>query len=228
MEFRCPDPSCTGYLAFSALLMAALDGIENKIDPGEPLDRDIYAMTEAELAEIPSTPGSLDEALIALERDHEFLLKGSVFSKGLIESWDPEGGEGSNLLWKSEKLAGRSSPIVLRGKLYTIVRHQPETEIEGEKVVCADAATGEILWEYRFNMYLTDVPDTRIGWSCAAGDPETGVQRYTNATTPRARFLYTPLSWCTATRTPVSSLTSRSTPSSRVSPSSRTPPGGCH
>jgi outer membrane protein assembly factor BamB len=94
--------------------------------------------------------------------------------KGLIESWDPQGGEGSNLLWKNDKLAGRSSPIVLRGKLYTIVRDRPETENEGEKVVCADASTGEILWEYRFNMYLSDVPDTRIGWSCAAGDPETG------------------------------------------------------
>ena len=67
--------------------------------------------------------------------------------KGLIESWDPKGGEGSNLLWKNDKLAGRSSPIVLRGKLYTIVRDQPETENEGEKVVCADAATGDILWE---------------------------------------------------------------------------------
>ena len=71
-------------------------------------------------------------------------------------------------------MGGRSSPIVLRGKLYTIVRDQPETANEGEKVVCADAATGEILWEHRFNMYLSDVPDTRIGWSCCAGDPETG------------------------------------------------------
>lgn len=94
--------------------------------------------------------------------------------KGLIESWDPEGGEGSNLLWKSAEMAGRSSPIVLRGKVYTIVRDQPESETEGEKVVCADAATGEIIWQYRFNVYLSDVPDTRIGWSCLAGDPETG------------------------------------------------------
>ncbi len=94
--------------------------------------------------------------------------------KGLIESWDPEGGEGSNLLWKNTELGGRSSPIVLRGKLYTIVRDQPETEKEGEKVVCVDAATGEKIWEYRFNVYLSDVPDTRIGWSCLAGDPETG------------------------------------------------------
>lgn len=84
-EFRCPDPSCNGYLAFSAMLMAVLDGIENKIDPGAPLDRDIYAMTDVELAEIPATPGSLPEALKALESDHDFLLKGNVFTKELIE-----------------------------------------------------------------------------------------------------------------------------------------------
>jgi outer membrane protein assembly factor BamB len=94
--------------------------------------------------------------------------------KGLIESWDPDGGEGSNLVWKNAEMGGRSSPIVLRGKIYTIVRDQPETENEGEKVICADAATGNKLWQYRFNVYLSDVPDTRIGWSCLAGDPETG------------------------------------------------------
>ena len=87
MEFRCPDPTCNPYLAFSAILMAALDGIANKIDPGKPLDRDIYAMTEAELREIPRTPGSLEEALEALRGDHEFLLKGNVFSPQVIETW---------------------------------------------------------------------------------------------------------------------------------------------
>ncbi|MCA9246032.1 MAG: PQQ-binding-like beta-propeller repeat protein, partial [Planctomycetales bacterium] len=68
----------------------------------------------------------------------------------------------------------RSTPIVLNGKLYTIVRDQPATENEGEKIVCVDAATGEPVWEYRTNMYLSDVPDTRLGWSNAAGDPESG------------------------------------------------------
>ena len=63
---------------------------------------------------------------------------------------------------------------MLRGKLYTIVRDKPDTANEGEKVVCADAATGKILWEHRFNVYLSDVPDTRIGWSSCVGDPETG------------------------------------------------------
>lgn len=87
LEVRFPDPSCNGYLAFSALLMAALDGIENRIDPGEPLDRDIYSMTPEELTKVPSTPGSLDEALKALAKDHEFLLKGDVFTQDVIEKW---------------------------------------------------------------------------------------------------------------------------------------------
>ncbi len=87
LEIRFPDPSCNGYLAFSALLMAALDGIENRIHPGEPLDRDIYSMSPQELANVPSTPGSLEGALEALEKDHEFLLKGDVFTEDVIEKW---------------------------------------------------------------------------------------------------------------------------------------------
>ena len=94
--------------------------------------------------------------------------------KGLPESWDPDGGEGSNVLWKRDDLGGRSTPIVMQGKLYTLVRDQPGTKKEGEKVVCLDAATGETLWENRFNVYLSDVPDTRVGWSCVVGDPTTG------------------------------------------------------
>ena len=87
IEFRCPDPTCNPYLAFSVLLLAAIDGIENKIDPGKPLEGDIYAMSKAQLAEIPNTPGSLEEALDALKKDHAFLLKGDVFTKELIETW---------------------------------------------------------------------------------------------------------------------------------------------
>jgi glutamine synthetase len=87
IEFRTPDPSCNGYLAFSAMLMAALDGIENKIDPGDPLDKDIYGLPAEELAQIPSAPGSLDEALAALEEDNAFLLKGDVFTKDAIDMW---------------------------------------------------------------------------------------------------------------------------------------------
>jgi glutamine synthetase len=87
IEFRCPDPSCNPYLAFSAILMAAIDGILNKIDPGEPLDKDIYDLPPEELAKVPQTPGSLHEALKALEADHEYLLKGDVFTIDVIETW---------------------------------------------------------------------------------------------------------------------------------------------
>ena len=87
LEFRCPDPSCNPYLAFSALLMAALDGIQNKTDPGDPLDKNIYDLPPEELAKVPTTPGSLEGALTALADDHEYLLKGSVFTEDVIETW---------------------------------------------------------------------------------------------------------------------------------------------
>ena len=75
LEFRPPDPSCNPYITFAALLMAGLDGIQNRIDPGEPLDKDIYDLPPEELANVPSLPGTLDEALMALENDHEFLAQ---------------------------------------------------------------------------------------------------------------------------------------------------------
>lgn len=87
IEFRTPDPSCNGYLAFSAILMAVLDGIENKIEPGDPLDKNIYDLPPEELAEIESAPGSLEEALAALKADSEFLLKGDVFTQDVIDMW---------------------------------------------------------------------------------------------------------------------------------------------
>jgi glutamine synthetase len=87
IEFRPPDPSCNPYLAFAALLMAGLDGIQNKIDPGKPLDKDIYDLPVEELKNVPSLPGSLDESLKALEQDHDFLLKGDVFTSDLISRW---------------------------------------------------------------------------------------------------------------------------------------------
>jgi glutamine synthetase len=86
-EFRCPDPSANPYLCFSALLMAAIDGILNKIDPGAPLDKDIYDLPPEELLEVPQTPASLSDALDALQKDYEFLLKGDVFTEDLIEAW---------------------------------------------------------------------------------------------------------------------------------------------
>ena len=87
IEFRTPDPSCNGYLAFSAIVMAVLDGIENKIDPGDPLDKNIYDLPPEELAMVDSAPGSLEESLAALQDDHEYLLKGDVFTKDVIEKW---------------------------------------------------------------------------------------------------------------------------------------------
>jgi glutamine synthetase len=87
LEFRCPDPSCNGYLMFSAMMMAMIDGIQNKIKPGEPLDRDIYEMTPDELEHYPHTPGSLEAALAALRDDHAFLTKGGVFTDDLIQTW---------------------------------------------------------------------------------------------------------------------------------------------
>ena len=87
IEVRFPDPACNGYVAFAAMLMAGLDGIERKLDPGQPLDKDIYSLSRAELAEVPSMPGLLEIALDNLERDHDFLLKGDVFTESVIETW---------------------------------------------------------------------------------------------------------------------------------------------
>src|ERR671939_372523 len=87
LEFRPPDPTANPYLAFSAMLMAGLDGIQRRLDPGQPLDVDLFELSEGELAAIPHVPASLDEALDALEADHEFLLKGGVFTEDLIETW---------------------------------------------------------------------------------------------------------------------------------------------
>ncbi len=87
LEFRCPDPSANPYLAFSAMLMAGLDGIQNRIEPATPVDKDLYDLPPEELAQVPQVPGSLDEALAALEADSKFLLAGDVFTDDLIETW---------------------------------------------------------------------------------------------------------------------------------------------
>src|SRR5438552_1325936 len=87
LEVRFPDPSCNPYLAFAAMMMAGLDGVQNRIDPGEPLDKDIYDLSPEELKNVPTLPGSLDKALDALEADHDFMLKGDVFTEALVERW---------------------------------------------------------------------------------------------------------------------------------------------
>jgi glutamine synthetase len=86
LEFRCPDATSNPYLAFAAMLCAGIDGIKNQIDPGEPLDVDIYDLSPEELAKIPSTPGSLLDALKALEEDHDFLTAGGVFTEDFIKT----------------------------------------------------------------------------------------------------------------------------------------------
>ena len=87
IEFRCPDPSCNPYLTFAALLMAGIDGIQNKIDPGDPIDKNLYDLPPEEKAMVRSTPASLDQVLKELEADHEFLLRGDVFTRDVIDTW---------------------------------------------------------------------------------------------------------------------------------------------
>ncbi len=102
LEFRCPDPTANGYLAWTAMLMAALDGINNKIDPGKPLDTDIYELSAEELSKYKKTPGSLAEAIEALEKDHKFLTEGGVFTDDLVQMW---------IKWKREE---ELDPMALR------------------------------------------------------------------------------------------------------------------
>jgi glutamine synthetase len=87
VEFRVPDPSCNPYLAFSAMLMAGLDGVRNKTEPPDPVDKDIYELPREELLNLPSVPTSLEEALAALEDDSDFLFEGGVFTEDLVETW---------------------------------------------------------------------------------------------------------------------------------------------
>src|SRR6266481_2688968 len=106
LEFRPPDPSCNPYLAFAAMLMAGLDGIKHKIDPGKPLDKDIFELEADEAAKIPSMPGSLEEALGELENDHKFLLEGDVFTEEFVE------------LWINYKKKNESDPVRMRPHPY--------------------------------------------------------------------------------------------------------------
>ena len=87
IEYRVPDPACNPYLAFAAMLMAGLDGVINKIEPGDPMDVDLYSLPPEESAKVKQVPGSLDAVLDALEGDHEFLLRGDVFTQDLVDTW---------------------------------------------------------------------------------------------------------------------------------------------
>jgi outer membrane protein assembly factor BamB len=92
---------------------------------------------------------------------------------GLINEFDPDGGPGSNVLWKNEAAGSISTPIVMNGRLYTIARHEPNTPVDAEKVMCLDADTGKVLWETVYNVFLSDLPAERVGWSNVCGDPIT-------------------------------------------------------
>jgi glutamine synthetase len=87
IEFRTPDPSCNPYIAFSAMLMAGIDGIKNKIEPPEPIDKDLYDLPPEDKANVKQVPGDLDEVLDALEGDHQWLLEGGVFTQDVIDTW---------------------------------------------------------------------------------------------------------------------------------------------
>ena len=99
---------------------------------------------------------------------------GTADASGLPADWDPSGGDDSNLIWKRDDIGGPSTPVVMDGRLYTIQRAEPGTPREGERVVCLDAATGETLWENRYNVWTSDVPAERVGWSSVVADQETG------------------------------------------------------
>lgn len=98
---------------------------------------------------------------------------GVASESGLIDRFDPKGGEGSNVMWKSEVAAGISTPIVMNGRLFTIVRDQPDTPRDAEKVIALDANTGELIWQNVYNVFLSDLPAERVGWSNVCGDPDT-------------------------------------------------------
>jgi glutamine synthetase len=119
IEFRCPDPSANPYLAFAAMLMAGIDGIQNKIEPLAPVDKDLYELEGADAAAIPQVPGSLPEVLDALESNHDFLTKGGVFTPDLIETW---------IAYK--RSAEVDSPTSTPSRVRALLRHLSRTNAE--------------------------------------------------------------------------------------------------
>ena len=174
-------PSFHLPLSVSRLLVAVLGLLstscyQSQSQNAPPPDVSQAIQTVPAAATDPLEVSSPDEQLAATDWTHwrgpEY--NGISRATGLIDDWDPSGDEGSHVLWKRDDLGGRSTPIVMDGKLFTILRAEPGTEREGERVVCVDIETGETIWENRFNVWLSDVPDTRVGWSSCVGDPETG------------------------------------------------------
>ncbi|HEY0707687.1 MAG TPA: glutamine synthetase, partial [Polyangia bacterium] len=111
IEFRCPDPTTNPYLAFSAMLMAGLDGVQTQANPGQPLDKDIYALSPEELKDVPKAPASLEESITNLKKNHAFLRKGDVFTQDVVDGW---------IEWKEENeiKPARLRPTTLEFALY--------------------------------------------------------------------------------------------------------------
>ncbi|EAQ80837.1 outer membrane protein assembly factor BamB family protein [Blastopirellula marina] len=130
------------------------------------------AEAKTQVATDAKPPGKVDPQDWTYVRGPEY--NGYSRATGLPDDFDPAGGEGSNVKWIAEEFGSRSTPIVMNGKLYTLCAAEQGTKREGERVVCLDAQTGEFLWENRFNVYLSDVPVERVGWSAVVGDPTNG------------------------------------------------------
>jgi len=153
--------------------------------PGEPTPaeempaKEETSQADQPAAKVASAAKTTNAASKAIADSQDWLFwRGPEFNgisraTGLPDEWDPEGGEGSNVLWKRDDLGSRSTPVVMNGKLYILASAEEGTPREGERVICVDAATGETIWENRFNVYLSDVPVERVGWSAVTADPET-------------------------------------------------------
>ncbi len=165
-------PRATVCALSLALAWAASVQPAGAVPPTKPAAGKVAAVTPSAITPVPVPPRPVDPLDWPGWRGPE--QNGISRETGLIDRWDPDGGADGNVLWKNAELGGISSPIVLGGKLYTIVRDQPDTKLEMEKVICVDAATGKKLWENKFYVYLSDVPAERVGWSSCVADPTTG------------------------------------------------------
>ncbi|MBW3597287.1 MAG: PQQ-binding-like beta-propeller repeat protein [Planctomycetes bacterium] len=172
------DTACEACASGTACPACAAAATEQVAFAGAPPAEDGAADAEksatAAQAKTAAQPAS---SVKAGQRDWAYWrgpqYNGVSYETGLPDDFDPDGGEGSNVSWKRDDVGGRSSPIVMNGRFYTIVPDQLGTPREGEKVICLNADTGETLWENRFNVWLSDVPAERVGWSSVVGDPET-------------------------------------------------------
>ena len=167
-------PNKPGATESAASEPAATDTVATEPATSEPVTSEPAATEPA--AKLSDTNAPADRPIDPLDWPSSRGPEQNGISRetGLIDRWDFNDDKNGNVLWKNAELAGISSPIVLGGKLYTIVRDQPDTKQELEKVICVDAATGEKIWENKFYVFLSDVPGERVGWSSCVADPKTG------------------------------------------------------